>query len=56
LQNWDESATVLKAGQVDVMYQYRCQAAATAITCTVDTGAGKGKGFTISQTGVTPIP
>jgi hypothetical protein len=56
LQNFDSSADVLKAGQVDLMYQYRCQAAATAITCTVDTGAGKGKGFTIASTGVTPIP
>lgn len=56
VQNWDASATVLKAGQVNIIYQYRCRAAATAITCTVDTGAGKGKGFTIAGKGVTPIP
>ena len=56
VQNWDPSAPVLKSGQVDAIYQYRCQAAPTAITCTVDTGPGKGKGFTISATGVTPIP
>jgi hypothetical protein len=56
VQNWDPSATVLKAGRVDTIYQYRCQAAAPAVTCTVDTGAAKGKGFTISQTGVTRIP
>lgn len=56
VQNWDPSAPVLRSGRVDVIYQYRCQAASTAITCTVDTGAGKGKGFTISDMGVTPIP
>jgi hypothetical protein len=56
VQNWDPSAPVLRRGRVDVIYQYRCQATSTAITCTVDTGAGKGKGFTISDTGVTPIP
>jgi hypothetical protein len=56
VQNWDASARVLKRGQVDVIYQYRCRATSTAITCTVDTGTGKGKGFTISDTGVTPIP
>lgn len=55
-QNWDPSAPVLKSGKVDMIYQYRCQAASTGITCTVDTGAAKGKGFTISATGVTPIP
>jgi len=55
-QNWNANAPVLKSGKVDVIYQYRCQAASTAITCTVDTGAAKGKGFTISGTGVTPIP
>ena len=47
---------MLKSGKVDLIYQYRCQATRTAITCTVDTGKGKGKGFTISDTGVTPIP
>ena len=56
LQNWDTSATVLKAGQLDDLNQYRCRAAAAAITCTVDTGAGKGYGFTIAGTGVTRIP
>jgi len=56
LQNWDPSATVLRSGQTDVIYQYRCQGADTAITCTVDTGTGNGKGFTISDTGVTRIP
>ena len=55
-QNWDASAPVLKSGKVDLIYQYRCQAAATAITCTVDTGAAKGKGFTLSANGVKPIP
>jgi hypothetical protein len=55
-QNWDASAPVLASGKVDAIYQYRCQAASTAITCTVDTGAAKGKGFTISGTGVRPIP
>ena len=55
-QNWDASAPVLTRGKVDVIYQYRCQAASAAITCTVDTGAAKGKGFTISGTGVSPIP
>ena len=55
-QNWDPSAPVLRSGNVDVMYQYRCQTASTAITCTVNAGTGKGKGFTISGTGVTPIP
>ena len=55
-QNWDPSATVLKSGEVDVIYQYRCQAASTAINCKVDTGTGTGKGFTITSTGVTPIP
>jgi hypothetical protein len=56
VQNWDPSAPVLKSGQVDVIYQYRCQATQTAITCMVDTGKGKGKGFTITDTGATPIP
>jgi hypothetical protein len=56
VQNWDPSAAVLKSGKVDVIYQYHCQATRTAITCTVDTGKGKGKGFTITDTGVTPIP
>jgi hypothetical protein len=56
VQNWDPSAPVLKSGQVDVIYQYRCQATPTAITCMVDTGKGKGKGFTITDTGATPIP
>jgi hypothetical protein len=55
VQNWDPSATVLRSGHVDVIYQYRCQATSTAITCKVDTGSGKGKGFAISDTGVTPI-
>src|SRR5579862_111155 len=55
-QNWDASAPVLGSGKFDAIYQYRCQAASTAIKCTVDTGAAKGKGFTISDTGVTPIP
>jgi hypothetical protein len=55
-QNWDPSAPMLKSGTVDLIYQYRCQAASTAITCTVDTGVAKGKGFTISGTGVTSIP
>lgn len=55
-QNWDTSAPVLNSGKIDMIYQYRCQAASTAITCTVDTGAAKGKGFTISGTGVTSIP
>jgi hypothetical protein len=50
------SGPVLRSGQVDVIYQYRCQAANTAITCTVDTGTAKGKGFTISDAGVTPSP
>lgn len=53
LQNWDSSATRLKAGQVDTLYDFRCRVTVSAITCKVDTGAGKGKGFTISQTGVT---
>ena len=56
VQNWDPSAPVLMSGQVDVIYQYRCQATRTAITCMVDTGKGKGKGFTITDTGATPIP
>lgn len=56
VQAWNPSATVLRSGHVDVIYQYRCQATRTAITCTVDTGRGKGKGFRISGTGVTPIP
>ncbi len=56
VQNWDPSAPVLKRGQVDVIYQYRCQATSVAIACTVDTGKGKGNGFTITDTGVTPIP
>jgi hypothetical protein len=56
VQNWDSSAPVLRSGRVDALYQYRCGATSTAITCTVDTGKGKGKGFTISDTGVTPIP
>jgi hypothetical protein len=56
VQNWDPSAPVLKSGQVDVIYQYRCQAIGNAITCMVDTGKGKGKGFTITDTGATPIP
>ena len=56
VQNWNASAPVLRSGRVDVIYQYRCQAASASITCTVDTGTGKGKGFTISGTGVTPIP
>ncbi len=55
-QNWDSKAPVLKSGKVDLIYQYRCRATTTAITCTVNTGAAKGKGFTISGTGVTPIP
>ena len=55
-QNWDASAPVLNSGKVDLIDQYRCQATSGAITCTVDTGAAKGKGFTISGTGVTPIP
>jgi hypothetical protein len=55
VQNWDPSAPVLRSGQVDMLFQYRCQAASTAVTCTVDTGTGKGKGFTITDTGVTPI-
>ena len=56
VQNWNPSAAVLRTGLVDVIYQYRCQAASTAISCTVDTGTGKGRGFTITGTGVTRIP
>lgn len=56
VQNWNPSATVLRSGHVDVIYQYRCQATRAAITCTVDTGRGKGKGFTITDTGVTRVP
>ena len=55
VQNWDPSATVLRSGQVDVIYQYRCQATRTAVTCTVDAGTGKGKGFTISDAGVAKL-
>jgi hypothetical protein len=55
VQNWDNSAPVLKTGQVDVEYAYRCKAAAAAVTCKVDVGAGRGKGFTITASGVTPI-
>jgi len=57
VQNWNKSATVLRSGQVDAIYQYRCTAVTrTTVTCKVATGTGKGKGFTISATGVTPIP
>jgi hypothetical protein len=56
VQNWNPSAIVLKSGQVDVIYQYRCQATHSAVTCTIDTGAALGKGFTITGTGVTPVP
>lgn len=55
VQNWDTSAPVLTSSRVDLIYQYRCQATSTTIRCTVDTGTGNGKGFTISDTGVTPI-
>jgi hypothetical protein len=53
---WDDTAPVLRSGQVDVFSHFRCQAARAAITCTVTSGTGKGKGFTIRRTGVTPIP
>jgi hypothetical protein len=57
VQNWNKAATVLRSGQVDAIYQYRCTAVTrTTVTCKVATGTGKGKGFTISATGVTPIP
>jgi hypothetical protein len=52
---WDDTAPVLRSGQVDVFSKFRCRAASAAITCTVDTGTGKGKGFTIGDTGITPI-
>jgi|SRR5579862_1185249 len=54
-QNWN-AVPAVRSGQVDMLFQFRCQAASAAITCKVDTGTGKGKGFTISGTGVTPIP
>jgi hypothetical protein len=53
---WDDTAPVLRSGQVDVFSRFRCQAASAAITCTVASGTGNGKGFTISRAGVTPIP
>jgi hypothetical protein len=55
VQNWDSGAPVLRAGYVDLIYQYRCTAKASSVTCTVNTGAGKGNGFRITPTGVTKL-
>lgn len=55
VQNWDPSAPVLRAGSIDLIYQYRCIATASSVTCSVTTGAGKGKGFRITPGGVTKL-
>jgi hypothetical protein len=55
MQNWNPDAPVLKAGQPDELYGYRCSAQANAITCTVLAGAGKGKGFKITTAGAAKI-
>jgi hypothetical protein len=55
VQNWDQNAPVLKAGYIDLIYQYRCTSTASSVTCTVNSGSGKGIGFKITPTGVTKV-
>jgi hypothetical protein len=52
LQNWDDAAPILRYGQRDELYGYRCTSAKTGITCVV---IASGKGFAIDRAGVTKV-
>jgi hypothetical protein len=49
IQNWDDSAPVLRRGQVNEVAGFRCTSAANGITCIVLSGRGAGRGFLISS-------
>jgi hypothetical protein len=51
IQNWDDSAPVLQAGQRTVFEGFACTAESAAMTCTV-----QGKGFHIDAAGVRAVP
>jgi hypothetical protein len=55
IQNWNDAAPVLKAGQSDIFYIYRCNTAASSVSCVVLSGPVKGNGFRISASGATKI-
>jgi hypothetical protein len=52
LQNWDDTAPVLKVGQKTKRDNIVCTSAAAGITCTIASGPGKGRGFFINATTV----
>jgi hypothetical protein len=59
IQNWDDGAPVLRAGQRSDYGGYVCLADAGAVICTVKAGAGKGRGFRVDAGGVSevaPVP
>jgi hypothetical protein len=56
VRSWNSGSPVLRAGWIDLVYQYRCTSTASSVTCTVNTGPGKGNGFRITPTGVKRIP
>jgi hypothetical protein len=55
VQNDDPNAVVLRVGQRNELYGFRCTSDANGITCTVLAGAGKGKGFQINANGPTRV-
>jgi hypothetical protein len=52
---WHSSAPVLRYGQQNERYGYRCTSERTGITCTVLAGAASGKGFLINRQGVSRV-
>jgi hypothetical protein len=55
LQNWDDMAPVLQAGQSTERNNILCTSGANGITCVVASGPGKGRGFRVSATGVARV-
>jgi len=51
VQNWDDSAPVLRRGQSTQRNNIRCTSAASGISCVIASGAHKGHGFRVSASG-----
>jgi hypothetical protein len=55
LQNWDDTAPVLKLGQSTLRNNIRCTSAANGTSCVIASGPGKGRGFRVSAGGQTRV-
>lgn len=55
LQNWDDMALVLQAGQSTQRNNILCTSGVNGITCVIASGLGKGRGFRVSATGVARV-